>query len=220
MKKKLIYLLLGALVGLLSSSLFIYSGVYNIGADEPHWPVVLTALEKVRERSIESRASSIIVPNLKDEQLILKGAGQYAAMCVECHLAPGKKDSEIRPGLYPQPPNLALTRVDPRVVFWAVKHGIKMSGMPAWGRGHDDATLWSLVAFVNQMPGMSPAAYKDIVARAPPDEEMAGMPDMANDKEIISKKPSALSSETPATLATEKPKNTLAEKPVMMPMTK
>ena len=50
-----------------------------------------------------------------------------------------------------------------------------MSGMPAWGRGHDDATLWSIVAFINKLPTMTPEQYKDIVSKAPPDEEMEGM---------------------------------------------
>lgn len=50
-----------------------------------------------------------------------------------------------------------------------------MSGMPAWGRDHDDATLWSIVAFVNKLPAMTPQQYKEIVSKAPPDEEMEGM---------------------------------------------
>ena len=84
--------------------------------------------------------------NLNDPQLILKGAGQYAAMCTSCHLAPGVKDSELRPGLYPLPPNLSQVSVDPREAFWVIKHGMKMSAMPAWGASHDDATIWSMVA--------------------------------------------------------------------------
>jgi cytochrome c553 len=112
------------------------------------------------------------VPDLSDPQLVLKGAGQYAAMCTGCHLAPGMADSEMRPGLYPQPPNLARERVDPRAAFWAIKHGIKASAMPAWGGSHDDDTMWSMVAFLQTMPDLSAAEYKDIVARAPPDEEM------------------------------------------------
>ena len=50
-----------------------------------------------------------------------------------------------------------------------------MSGMPAWGVGHDDATIWSIVAFVTKLPGLSAEHYKDMVARAPPDEEMESM---------------------------------------------
>lgn len=154
---------------------YIYSGMYHIGADTPHWPVTTRIVEILRERSIERRMKDIKVPDLQGQQLVLKGAGQYAAMCVECHLAPGMKDSEIRPGLYPQPPNLSQVRIDPRMAFWVTKHGIKMSAMPAWGLGHDDEAIWSIVAFLNKLPDLSPEQYRDIVAKAPPDEEMKSM---------------------------------------------
>ena len=151
---------------------FVYSGIYNIGADDHHTKPVFAVLQTLRERSIHARSEDLTVPDLNDPQLILKGAGQYAAMCTQCHLKPGMKDSELRPGLYPQPPNLSQTRVDPKDAFWIIKHGIKMSAMPAWGGSHDDPTIWSMVAFLQKLPGMTPAQYKDIIAKAPPDEDM------------------------------------------------
>ncbi|MEO7050259.1 MAG: c-type cytochrome [Rhodanobacter sp.] len=156
----------------LGAGAFVYSGIYNIGADDHHTKPVFTVLQTLRDRSIHVRSADLTVPNLDDPQLILKGAGQYAAMCTECHLKPGMKNSELRPGLYPQPPNLSQVHIDPKVAFWAIKHGIKMSAMPAWGGSHDDATIWSMVAFLQKLPGMSVAQYKDIVARAPPDDDM------------------------------------------------
>lgn len=151
---------------------FVYSGVYNIGADDPHTRPVFAMMQMLRDRSIHLRSKDIQVPNLDDPQLILKGAGQYAAMCTGCHLAPGMKDSEIRPGLYPRPPNLSQARVDPQDAFWVIKHGIKMSAMPAWGFSHDDPTIWSMVAFLRKLPDLTPAQYEDMVAKAPPDEDM------------------------------------------------
>ncbi len=151
---------------------FVYSGVYNIGADDPHTRPVFALLQTLRERSIQARSADLKVPDLNDPQLILKGAGQYAAMCTQCHLTPAMKDSELRPGLYPQPPNLSQVRVDPKEAFWVIKHGIKMSAMPAWGFSHEDPAIWSMVAFLQKLPGMSAQQYKDIVARAPPDEDM------------------------------------------------
>lgn len=171
-----IALLVGAAVfGLMIAAIYIYAGWYNIGADRPHWSLTTAVIETLRERSIERRAAEIKVPNLTDQQLILKGAGQYAAMCTQCHLAPGNSSSEIRPGLYPRPPDLSKVRIDPRVAFWVTKHGIKMSAMPAWGTGHDDATIWSIVAFVTKLPDLDAKAYREIVAKAPPDEEMESM---------------------------------------------
>ena len=153
---------------------YAYSGIYNIGADDHHSKPVLALIHTLRERSIEVRAQDIAVPDLDDPQVILKGAGQYAAMCTSCHLKPGMRSSELRAGLYPRPPNLTRFKPDPREAFWIIKHGIKMSAMPAWGLTHDDGTIWSMVAFLQKMPDMTPAQYQDIVARAPPDEEMGG----------------------------------------------
>ncbi|HWU69139.1 MAG TPA: cytochrome c [Stenotrophobium sp.] len=151
---------------------FVYSGLYNIGADDHHTRPVFALLQALRDRSIHIRSEDIKVPDLKDPQLILKGAGQYAAMCTGCHLKPGMTDSEIRPGLYPQPPNLSQVHVDPRVAFWVIKHGIKMSAMPAWGFSHDDATIWSMVAFLQKLPELTPEQYQAIIAKAPPDDDM------------------------------------------------
>jgi mono/diheme cytochrome c family protein len=152
--------------------LFIYSGSYNMGADAPHWPLTHKIISTLRDRSISTASADLQPPDLGDSTSILKGAGQYAAMCTGCHLAPGMKQSEIRPGLYPSPPNLAQVRINPKVAFWAIKHGIKMSAMPAWGISHDDATIWSIVAFLQKLPSLDTTQYKDIVAKAPADDDM------------------------------------------------
>ncbi|MDQ3186179.1 MAG: cytochrome c [Pseudomonadota bacterium] len=154
---------------------YIYAGLYDIAADTSHWPVTTKILETLRQRSIEIRATDIEVPDLENPRLVLRGAGEYAAMCRGCHSAPGAEDSAIRLGLYPKPPDLSRTRIDPKAAFWVIKHGIKMTGMPAWGLSHDDMTLWSIVAFINRLPEMTPQEYEDIVAKALTDEEMTPM---------------------------------------------
>jgi mono/diheme cytochrome c family protein len=123
----------------------IYSGLYNIAADVPHTQPVYWLLETVRDYSVEARARDIVVPNnLNDPTRISKGAGHYADMCSSCHLAPGMKRTEISQGLYPRPPELRRkTNLTPAEQFWVVKHGIKMTGMPAWGVTHDDDLLWA-----------------------------------------------------------------------------
>lgn len=157
---------------------FITSGTYDIGADTPHWALTRQIMELTRERSIAARTASLTSPDLSDEQGILKGAGQYAAMCANCHSEPGKPDTELGEGLYPKQPSLSETSLDAKAIFWVTKHGIKMTGMPAWGRSHDDATIWNIVAFVVKLKGMSSAQYQEIIAKAPPDDDMENMPNM------------------------------------------
>ncbi len=182
MKRQTEYVAVVAAVAIMIAvvlTLYGYAGSYNVGADDPHWAVTHKVVRTVRDRSIRSRSADIQVPNLNDPALILKGAGQYDAMCTSCHLKPGVNNSELRAGMYPQPPKLSGIQTDPRDAFWIIKHGIKMSAMPAWGASHDDQTIWSMVAFVQKLRGMTPEQYHDIVAKAPPDDDM----DMDSDSE-------------------------------------
>ena len=168
-------LVAGALLVLIgAAAVRIYSGLYNIAADVPHTQPLYWLLETIRERSVEARARDIIVPNdLKDPNRISRGAGQYADMCSGCHLAPGVKRTEISQGLYPRAPELRrTTTLTPEEQFWVVKHGIKMTGMPAWGVTHDDALLWDVVAFVRKLPELSPEQYETLVKNAPKHEEL------------------------------------------------
>jgi mono/diheme cytochrome c family protein len=145
------------------AGVFVISGIYNIGADDHHTQIVLTLIAQLRERSIDARARALEVPRLDDPARIVAGAQNYAAHCVVCHLAPGVGRSDLRVGLYPHPPNLAQEDIhDAKKAFWTVKHGIKMSAMPAWGKSLDDATIWDIVSFLDAMPAMSPEIYRQL----------------------------------------------------------
>lgn len=140
-----------------------YSGVYNIAADEPHWSITDRALGTIRERSIAVRAAPLQVPNLADPAMIRLGAEHYAEMCTGCHLAPAMAETDMRQGLYPKPPNLTQRRArGPGESFWIIKHGIKMSAMPAWGSSHDDQTIWAIVAFLQQLPTLDEQEYASL----------------------------------------------------------
>jgi len=147
-----------------AAAVLIYSGAFNIAADVPHSSVAYRLMEAVRDRSIAVRLGDVQVPSLDNPNLAAEGAKHYAAMCVDCHLAPGIEDSELRQGLYPQPPNLA-EHIDagPAEKFWVIKHGIKMSAMPAWGKTHDDQSIWGLVAFLQKLPELTPEQYHALV---------------------------------------------------------
>lgn len=152
--------------GALAFALFAYFGVYNFGADAQHSAPVYSLLDYMRERSIEVRAQNIKVPVLKDPGRTVKGAGNYNAMCVQCHLAPGMAETELSRGLYPAPPNLSKTRLNPAHAFWAVKHGIKTSGMPAWGKSMNDEEIWNMVGFLQQLPDLDAQGYRAMVAKS------------------------------------------------------
>jgi mono/diheme cytochrome c family protein len=144
---------------------FVWSGVYDIGADAAHTRPVYAGLQALRERSIDTRAAKLQVPaDLADPARIRQGAGNYDAMCTGCHLAPGAEETELSRGLYPKPPKLSRQTVDPARAFWVIKHGIKASGMPAWGKSMEDEYIWGMVAFLQELPKLDATRYRALVA--------------------------------------------------------
>jgi mono/diheme cytochrome c family protein len=141
---------------------FIYSGLYNVAATVPHTAPVYWALDTLVDRSMEHHAEGIQAPDLKNPAMIRVGFDHYNEMCVVCHGAPGHEKSELAQGLYPQPPDLAESVKDlsPAELFWTIKNGIKMTGMPAWGVTHSDDKIWAMVAFIETLPQMTPAQYE------------------------------------------------------------
>ena len=161
--------LVGALLLILTMlSLAIYTGVYNVGADVPHSQPVYWLLQTIRGYSIAARASDVIVPaDLNNSKRIASGAAEYAEMCSGCHLAPGMERTEISRGLYPRAPELRRgSSLSPAEEFWVVKHGIKATGMAAWGVTHDDELLWDVVAFLRKLPELTAEQYQALVKNA------------------------------------------------------
>ena len=144
----------------------VYFGLINVGADDPHSGPVHAFLDTARNRSVEARSRDIEVPDLSNEAQIRAGAGNYDSMCVGCHLSPEAAQTELSEGLYPAPPNLAKTGVydDPAKRFWIIKHGIKATGMPAWGKSMADPYIWGMVAFLQKLPDLDEKEYRSLVA--------------------------------------------------------
>ena len=164
MKSFIIVSLASLLIGVVALG----SGAYNMAATEKHWLITEKIIEWVRESSINSRAKDLQAPSLDDKNLILAGAEHYAAMCTECHSAPGHELTELSQGLYPQAP--IFYKHEPstdteekldhiKTYFWVIKNGLKMTAMPAWGLSHDDETIWAMAAFVDKLKGMTAEQY-------------------------------------------------------------
>ena len=156
-------------LAILAGAAFYYarSGMYNIAATEPHWGVTLSFIRMLRDRSIEVHGKDISAPNLNDPKLKQAAFPHYHDMCRLCHGAPGYQPEEFALGLYPFPPKMTSGTIQKTFneseIFWILKHGIKMTGMPAFGITHTDRILWGLVALVEEMPGMSPEQYKRLI---------------------------------------------------------
>ncbi len=147
---------------------FVYSGAFNISAQDRHWGLTRVVFELARDRSIKAHAEGISVPaDLGQHDQIIQGLMHYRAHCAVCHGGPGIVPDDMARGMYPAPPDLrqAVLRRTPAQLFWIIKNGVKMSGMPAWS-DHGNVELWPIVAFLTQLPTLDSAAYTRLEAEA------------------------------------------------------
>jgi mono/diheme cytochrome c family protein len=149
----------------LAAGALVYSGMFNVAATDPHWDVTHAILERARVYSIQKQAAGVKAPNdLSDQKLVVAGTSHFGAHCAMCHSAPGVETSELAKGMYPAPPVLTHTSKQwtPGELFWIIRNGVKMSGMPAWP-DHSDDDIWSIVAFLQKLPGMSEQDYGHLI---------------------------------------------------------
>jgi len=166
MRLLLAFIGLVAIVVGIAAAGFFFGGFYNIAAAVDDPAIVTWALPKVREAAIDRYSAGLKPPagmSLDDSAVIQAGARAFAQRgCINCHGGPGVDWAKFSEGLHPDPPDLKDVAGDePRQIFWVIKNGINMTGMPSFGKiGADDKELWSITAFVKKIGTVKPEDYK------------------------------------------------------------
>ncbi len=159
-----------ALLGAAAGFAIVYGGLYNVASTEQHLQPTFSLLETAMRQSVRLRARGIETPPLADERMVLRGAACFRDKCVQCHGAPGVSQNDIGKSMQPLPGPLvdAHKRWEPRELYWLTKHGIKMSGMPAWEFRLTDDEMWSVVAFLQRLPDLNAAQYAQLSSAMKP----------------------------------------------------
>lgn len=163
----LVIVLVAGILGALAVS---YSGAVSIAAAEEESGILEWFLHNTYERSVSQSAASINRPTgLNEEERVLAGARSFEEMCVTCHRAPGQEATPVSRGLNPPAPDLAdiASHRSLEQAFWLIKHGVRMTGMAAFGLSHEDEELWNLVAFIGEMEDATESDYLQLMERVP-----------------------------------------------------
>jgi len=175
---------------------FFFGGFYNIAGTAEDPAIVKWALIQVRTNSIGRHANDTPPVKFADPANVQAGAREFAEHgCTNCHGAPGVNWAKFSEGLHPDPPDLkdVVNVRTPAQLFWVIKNGINMTGMPSFAlAGATDDDLWKIVAFLKKLPTISEADYKSWTA--PPASASPPAP------------PAAAPTETPAPAAPQPPK--------------
>ena len=128
---------------------------FNLAAlPEPgHLEIVLAT----RARHILVRRSSEqgIPPAPTNVQAsIEEGDNLFGTECAACHGLDGHSPTDAGRWMYPRSADLTSPEVQQysdRELFWIVKNGIRLSGMPAFGPVESDEHVWNLVQYVRTL---------------------------------------------------------------------
>ena len=154
--------LIALLLVVLAQLVIVSSGAYDVAATRKDYNFEQWLLSTTMKRSVAPRADAITAPQAFTDEQLQQGFRGFKEMCEPCHGAPGKEDSEVRSGLNPRPPDLAdsARHWNRAQLFWIIKNGVRMTGMPAFGPTHEEQELWNLVAFVEQLPQIDAEHYR------------------------------------------------------------
>jgi len=143
---------------------FFFGGFYSVAGTAEDPTIVHWALVQVRTASINRQAKDTPPANIADLATVQAGARRYAELgCTNCHGGPGVTWAKFSEGLHPDPPDLkdVVNNRTPAELFWVIKNGINMTGMPSFAlAGAKDDELWQTVAFLKKLPAVSEADFK------------------------------------------------------------
>jgi mono/diheme cytochrome c family protein len=153
-----------AVAGVVAAAAFVAAGVYDVAATTSHTQVVHSLLQLTMRQSVRRQAHSVQVPASAPADAAARGALCFRAHCVACHGAPGVAPQPAALGLQPPAPSLtgAAREWSTRELYWLTRHGIKMTGMPAWQYRLADEDLWAVVGWIERLPALTPAEWAAI----------------------------------------------------------
>jgi len=153
------------LVALAGAYALLQSGLIPANADAKPGGLELWAAGKSLDATLRRQAPTEPNPVPFTSRNLLAGITLYGQHCAICHgtAAGDSSASPVARGLYPAPPQLATDGVEDDsegISYWKIKHGIRLTGMPAWRSSLDDQQIWTLALFLKHMDKLPPDAQE------------------------------------------------------------
>lgn len=115
----------------------------------------------MRHLAIPRGAERLLNPVPDGPQMLAEAEAHFADHCASCHGDDGKGGTEIGRHLYPKAPDMtaaATQTLTDGEIFFIIKNGVRLTGMPAWGDDTPEADrdTWKLVRFIRYLPRITP----------------------------------------------------------------
>jgi len=140
-------------------------GLMDMSASAKPGLVEKTLAPWALDHSVDRRAPDTKNPYTNAPDALSVGMAQYKESCVLCHGAPHVNAAEFAGGLNPPAPYLEkedTQSLSDGAMFWIIKNGIRLTGMPAFGPSHTDDEIWHIVAYVRHLPNLTDGEEKSL----------------------------------------------------------
>ncbi len=139
-------------------------GLVPVNADVPPSSLETRFIPIAVHASVANHAEEQPNPVLPTDENLIAGGEIYTEMCARCHGLPGKRPSVLGASFYPPAPQFPehSSEYSDGELFWTVKHGIRNTGMPAWGKLLSDEDIWQVVGVLRKLNSLLPAAESSL----------------------------------------------------------
>jgi len=148
MKSGYVWIVLSGLLLVLGIAMFVRSGLIPVNADASPSFLEARVFPLVLHASVARGAKQIRSRPLVDDDATA-GRDIYASLCAECHGRLDGKPGLLGLSMYPPAPQFSAhpSSYTSAELFWLIKHGIRETGMPAWGNRLSDQDIWNVAAY-------------------------------------------------------------------------
>ena len=112
------------------------------------------------DTSMEKHAPNLNNPVPATDSNLIDGMKIYTMNCATCHGALDKKPSPLQNSLYPPAPQVVREPLDDPEwhIFYAIRTGVRYTGMPAWGKTLSEQDMWKVTGFLSRIEKLPPGA--------------------------------------------------------------
>lgn len=176
---KLRWFLLGALslvlIAVFAAGAFMLNA-HGFSAREQPSGVERWAATQARAMALPAGAKEQPNPIANTPEVLAEARAHWADHCAACHSNDGSGDTEMGKHMYPPAPDMRQAETQHMTdgeLFYIIKNGVRLTGMPAWGGSdHDDEDSWKLVHFIRHLPQLTSQELEEMKKLNPksPDE--------------------------------------------------
>jgi len=187
--KAILWILLAVVIAVIAYGAF--SLRHGISARKEPSPTEITVARALRHMAIPKLAREDENPwkDVATPDVMKDAREHFADHCAQCHANDGSGNTEMGKYLYPRVPDMRLPatqNLSDGELYYIIRNGVPLTGMPAWGEPHTDQDdeSWQLVLFIRHLSHLTPEETKDMesynpIGKMEQEEEPAEAPNAA-----------------------------------------